>query len=243
MAATPQLRRPPRCSIMLSPERKGLPVIACRLGAVIAFALMLVVSAQAQTVLHGSELPPGEAIPANGSFSIRFPISYKDVEYQGVETRIGDPKEAASAVHMLTGVDRDGLRFSATEQPLRIPLPPIDSFLETAKRRPDAVASDVQHEQKDGLEILSFSLSEPKQEYFFRVDAQQDVRLRIGCAIPRRVAQQGERYEGRLLQLVQNCPAVKRFRAGSASRLITMRVAAAAAECYERKRIKPGFTP
>jgi hypothetical protein len=154
---------------MLSPERKGLPVIACRLGAVIAFALMLVVSAQAQAVLHGGELPPGEAVPANGTFSIRFPISYKEVEYQGIETKSGDPKEAASAVHMLTGVDSEGLRFSATEQPLRIPLPPIDSFMETAKRRFEAVASDVQHKQKDGLEILSFTLSEPKQEYFFQV--------------------------------------------------------------------------
>jgi hypothetical protein len=27
----------------------------------------------------------------------------------------------------------------------------------------------VQHKQKDGLEILSFTLSEPKQEYFFQV--------------------------------------------------------------------------
>ena len=27
----------------------------------------------------------------------------------------------------------------------------------------------MRHEKKDGLEILSFSLSEPKQEYFFRV--------------------------------------------------------------------------
>ncbi len=37
------------------------------------------------------------------------------------------------------------------------------------KRRPDAVASEVRHEQKGDLEILSFSLSEPKQEHFFRI--------------------------------------------------------------------------
>ena len=67
------------------------------------------------------------------------------------------------------GVDREGLRFSVTETRVRQPLPPIDSFLETAKNRPDAVASDVRHEQKDDMEILSFSLREPKQEYFFRV--------------------------------------------------------------------------
>jgi hypothetical protein len=70
---------------------------------------------------------------------------------------------------MLTGVDREGLRFSATETPLQKPVPPIDTFLATSKKRPDAVASDVRHEQKDDLEILSFSLTEPDQEYFFRV--------------------------------------------------------------------------
>jgi len=154
---------------MFSSKGKGLPVIACRLGAVIAFALMLAVSAQAQAVLHGREYSAGEAIPANGTFSVRFPTSYKEVEYKGIGTKAGDPKEAASALHMLTGADSDGLRFSATETPLRQPSPPIDSFLETAKRRPEAVASDVQHQQKDGLEILSFTLSEPKEEYFFQV--------------------------------------------------------------------------
>jgi len=37
------------------------------------------------------------------------------------------------------------------------------------KRRPDAVASEVRHEKKGDLEILSFALSEPKQEHFFRI--------------------------------------------------------------------------
>ena len=142
---------------------------AYRLGAVTIFALALVVSAHAQVVLHGKDSPPGAASPANGSFSIRFPIPYRDVEYQGAGQKSGDGKEAASAVHMLSGIDPDGLRFSATETLLRQPLPPIDSFLETAKARPGAVASDVQHQQKDGLEILSFTLSEPDQEYFFRM--------------------------------------------------------------------------
>ncbi|MFZ0621333.1 MAG: hypothetical protein WAM76_04955 [Pseudolabrys sp.] len=144
-------------------------MIAYRFGPVIIFALMLSLSAQAQTIVRGSDYPPGEATPANGSFSINFPISYRDVQYKGAETRIGDAKDAAVTVHMLTGVDREGLRFSATETPLQKPVPPIDTFLETSKKRPDAVASDVRHEQKDDLEILSFSLTEPDQEYFFRV--------------------------------------------------------------------------
>ncbi|HUL90549.1 MAG TPA: hypothetical protein VLU23_20495 [Pseudolabrys sp.] len=147
-------------------------MIAYRLGPVITlatFAVVLSLSAQAQTIVHGNDFPAGEVSPVNGSFSIRFPISYRDVEYRGVETKIGDIREAALNVHMLAGIDGEGMRFSATETPLQKPLPPIDSFLETSKRRPDAVASDVQHEKKDGLEILSFTLSEPKQEYFFRV--------------------------------------------------------------------------
>jgi hypothetical protein len=148
-----------------SPDRKVLPVTVYRLGAVVIFALVLAVSADAQVVLHGNENPAGEARPATGSFSIRFPIPYKDVEYQGAR----DDREAASAVHMLSGVDSDGLKFTATETLLRQPIPPIDSYLETTKSRPGAVASDVQHQQKDGLEILSFALSEPNQDYFFRL--------------------------------------------------------------------------
>ncbi len=70
-------------------------MIAYRLGAVIAFALMFVVSAQAQAVLHGRESPPGEAVPAKGTFSVRFPISYKEVEYKGVEANTEDSTERA----------------------------------------------------------------------------------------------------------------------------------------------------
>ncbi len=143
---------------------------AYRLGAVAIYALVLVVSAQGQVVLHGKDSPPGETSPANGSFSIRFPIPYREVEYQGVGQKAAGGSEMASAVRMLSGIDPDGLRFSAAETLLRQPLSPIDSFVaETAKTRPGAVASDVQHEQKDGLEILSFALSEPDQEYFFRM--------------------------------------------------------------------------
>jgi hypothetical protein len=138
-------------------------VIACRPGVIFGFALALAFSAQAQTILRGNDFPPGEATPANRSFSIRFPVSYREIAHTG------EIREAALDVHILTGVSPEGLRFSASERPLQQPVPPIDSFLETTKRRPDAIASDVKHEQVDGMEILSFTLSEPKQEYFFRV--------------------------------------------------------------------------
>src|SRR5262249_20861816 len=107
--------------------------------------------------------PPGEVSPASGSFSIRFPVPYKEISHAG------ESKDTALSVHILTGTDAEGLKFSATEMPVQQPAPPIDTFLEGSKRRPDAVASDVKHEKKDGLEVLSFSPREPKQEYFFRM--------------------------------------------------------------------------
>jgi hypothetical protein len=149
---------------MLPPQKRGaLPVISCRLGAIIASAFALAFSAQAQTTLRGNDFPPGEATPVNGSFSIRFPTAYRAIAHTG------EVPEAALAVQVLTGVTPDGLRFSASERPVQQPVPPIESYLETMKRRPDAVASEVRHEQKGDLEILSFSLSEPKQEHFFRI--------------------------------------------------------------------------
>lgn len=74
--------------------------------------------------------------------------------------------------HMLTGVDREALRSSATETPLRQPVPPVDSFLETSKKRPDAVASDMRYEKKDDLEILSFPSASPSKNIFFPNHAQ-----------------------------------------------------------------------
>ena len=41
-------------------------------------------------------------------------------------------------VHMLTRMDREGLRFSTTVTPLRQPVPPVDSFLETLRKPSDA---------------------------------------------------------------------------------------------------------
>ena len=66
---------------------------AYRLGAVFTLAVAIAFSAQAQIIVHGNDFPAGEATPTNGSFSIRFPISYKDVEHKGAETRVGDVKE------------------------------------------------------------------------------------------------------------------------------------------------------
>ena len=141
-------------------KRKALPVICYRLGAIVAFAFALAFSAQAQTTLRGNDFPPGEATPANGSFSIRFPIPYRAIAHTG------EAPEAALAVQVLTGITPEGLRFSASERPVQQPAPPIESFLETMKRRPDAVASEVRHEQKGDLEICRSRSVSPSRSIF-----------------------------------------------------------------------------
>jgi hypothetical protein len=46
---------------------------------------------------------------------------------------------------------------------------PIDGFMEAASKRPGASVSDIGHEQKDGIEIQSFSLTDAKGGTYFRL--------------------------------------------------------------------------
>jgi hypothetical protein len=135
----------------------------CFLAAII-FAAAFTASAHAQPIIHRTAVPAGEAVPTNGSFSIRFPIAFNDIEL-----RAEDPPAPVLVVHLLSGENDEGIRFSATETPLLAQPLPIDTFLETAKNRPGAVVSDVTREQNDEISILSFSLSEPKRENYFRL--------------------------------------------------------------------------
>ncbi len=141
-----------------------MPVTAFRLVAAILFALVLAAPAHAQTTTHRTNVAAGDAVATNGSFSIRFPIAFSDVE-----TRVEDPSAATLVVHLVSGVNDEGLRFSVMESPVQGPPKPLDGFIETAKNRPGATVSDVRHEQKDGMEMLSFSLTEPKDGSYFRM--------------------------------------------------------------------------
>src|ERR1700688_1347931 len=131
-----------------------------RLVAAVLFALAA--PAHAETIVHGIAIPAGEAVPTNGSFSIRFPIEFKDAEFRGE-----DPNAPTLVVRLRTGVNREGLRFSATETPVQGPPKPLDGLMEAAKKRPDAIVSDVRREQRDDVETLSFSLAEPKDGSYF----------------------------------------------------------------------------
>ena len=137
-----------------------------RLFAAFALALVLAAtaSANAQTV-YRKDVPAGVATPTNGTFSIRFPVTFSDVELKAE-----DPPAPPAIVRMLTGLDSDGVRFSATETPMPGLEPrPMEDFMAAMKQRPGAAVSDVHRESKDGTEILSFALAEASGGYFFHV--------------------------------------------------------------------------
>jgi hypothetical protein len=87
-------------------------VTVFRLAAALVLAVVLGAPAHAQTV-HRKDVPAGEATPTGGSFSIRFPVAFTDVEM-----RADDPPAPPAIVRMLTGLNSDGVRFSATEMPM-----------------------------------------------------------------------------------------------------------------------------
>ena len=140
-----------------------------RLLTALAGALVLsfacAVPTQAQTV-YRKDVPAGDATPTNGTFSIRFPIPYGDVELKA-----DDPPLPPAIVRMVTGVNGDNVRFTASETPMAgiAPRPMVD-FMEAMKQRPGATVSDPQHVTKDGMEILAFSLTDNTGGYFFRVE-------------------------------------------------------------------------
>lgn len=133
-----------------------------------AFALAVVLAApapaHAQTV-YRKDVPAGEATPTHGTFSIRFPVAFSDVELKAE-----DPPAPPAIVRMLTGLNSDAVRFTATETPmLGLEPRPMEDFMAAMKQRPNAAVSDVHRESKDGMEILAFALADASGGYFFRV--------------------------------------------------------------------------
>jgi hypothetical protein len=135
-----------------------------RLFAAFALALVLAAPASAQTV-YRKDLPAGVGTPTNGTFSIRFPVTFSDVELEAA-----DPPAPPAIVRMLTGLDGDGVRFSATETPmLGLEPRPMEDFMAAMKQRPGATVSGVHRESKDGTEILAFALADASGGYFFHI--------------------------------------------------------------------------
>ncbi len=138
--------------------------MALRFFAAFALAFVLAAPAHAQTV-YRKDVPAGVATATNGTFSIRFPITFSDVELKAE-----DPPAPPAIVRMLTGLSGDSVRFTATETPmLGLEPRPMEDFMAAMKQRPGATVSDVHRESKDGTEILAFALADASGGYFFNV--------------------------------------------------------------------------
>jgi hypothetical protein len=133
--------------------------------AVVVLAVILAAPTRAQTI-NRRDVPAGEAKPTNGTFSIRFPVPFTDAE-----AKAGDPSGPPAIVRMLTGVNSDNVRFTASETPLLGLEPrPMEDFMAATKQRPGAIVSDVHRESRDGVEILAFALTDASGGYFFRIE-------------------------------------------------------------------------
>ncbi len=118
---------------------------AVRCALAIALTVITSVPAHAQVVCR-KNVPPGDATPDGGSFSIHFPVAFNNVEVSAQ-----DPGASAPAtLLMLIGADSDHIRFSATE-------------VSMAGFQPKPM------ESKDGEEILSVALTVADGGYYFRV--------------------------------------------------------------------------
>lgn len=136
-----------------------------RLAAALAVTVVAAMTAHAEPIVHRSAVPAGEAVATGGTFSIIFPIAFKDIE-----VRTEDPPAPTLVTHLLTGVDPEGLRVSAMELTGIDHPPPIDDVMEgAAKARPGTTVSDVSRAENDGMTTLSFALTEPKGGSYFRV--------------------------------------------------------------------------
>jgi hypothetical protein len=146
-------------------ENKGTPVNFLRAVAAIALIVVSAVAVHAESIVHRTAVPAGEAVATGGTFSITFPVSFADAE-----VRTEDPPAPTQVTHLLTGHDPEGLRVSAMEITGIDHPPPIDAVMEgAANARPGTTVSDVSRAEKDGMTTLSFALTDPKGGSFFRV--------------------------------------------------------------------------
>ena len=161
--------------------------MSLRLLAAVVLALVLTTPSEAQTV-YRKDVPAGEATPTNGTFSIRFPVPFTDAEM-----RADDPPAPPVVIHMLTGANSDNVRFSASETAmLGLEPRPMEDFMAATKQRPGAVVSDPQHDNKDGMETLSFALEDNSGGYFFRMIRHNNIQYMQVIQFPKTERAQAE---------------------------------------------------
>jgi hypothetical protein len=163
----------------------------------IIFVLALSDFAQAQ-VVHRSNVPPGDATPTGGSFSIHFPIAFSDVEMKAEES--GYP---TAIVYMLTGMGDGGTRFTATETPFAGFKPkPMEEFMEATKQRSGAVVSEVHRDGLGGMDMLSFALTGPEGGYYFRMIRAGETQYMLVVQFPESQRDAATENEGRFFQFI-----------------------------------------
>jgi len=130
--------------------------------------LVVVTSAVAQAqVIHRKNVPAGDATPDGGSFSIRFPVAFNDVEVNAQDPNAGAP---AITLFMLTGADSDRIRLSATEAALEgLAAKPMDDFMSGVRQQAGATVTDIRRDSSGGQETLSFALNVSDGGYYFRI--------------------------------------------------------------------------
>jgi hypothetical protein len=82
---------------------------ALHFATAIVLSLVLGAAAHAQTV-NRKDVPPGDATPTGGHFSIHFPIPYTDAKLEA-----DDPGHSPAIVYMVTGMNSEMIRLTATE--------------------------------------------------------------------------------------------------------------------------------
>jgi hypothetical protein len=140
-----------------------LTLTALRFIAGFVLVLFLGSTAHAQTI-YRKDVPPGVATPTGGNFSIHFPIPYTDVKLEA-----DDPPSPPAIVYMVTGINAEMITLTATETPgMGQPPKSLSDLVDIVKQRPGGTASDIQDEDKDGRETLTFSARDNKRSYYFR---------------------------------------------------------------------------
>jgi hypothetical protein len=132
-------------------------------AAAVVLSLVLGAAAHAQTV-NRKDVPPGDATPTGGNFSIHFPIPYTDAKLEA-----DDPGHSPAVVYMVTGMNSEMIMLTATEtRAAGQPPKALSDLVDIMKQRPGGTVADIKDENKDGKETLTFSARDDKRSYYFR---------------------------------------------------------------------------
>ena len=101
------------------------------------------------------------AVSTKGSFSIRVPIPFNDFTTRDEGT--------GEVSHVIGGKSSEGIKFAAIELPVTAKTPAdLGTILKSFSSKPANKVSDVSRSTKDGVEVLSFSVTGSATSAHFR---------------------------------------------------------------------------